>query len=155
MKYLSRFMRGAALLFAFTAFQAFADDPIETGTFNNKAIYGYDTVAYFTQDKAVKGSKEFMTEWMGAEWYFSSQEHLDLFVGSPEKYAPQFGGYCAYAMSDGRLVGVDEEAFTILDGKLYLNYSKSVMKEWRTNTEQFIPEATEWYPKLVDLPSAN
>ncbi|MBT0586798.1 YHS domain-containing (seleno)protein [Alteromonas oceanisediminis] len=130
-----------------------ADDPIETGTFNNKAIYGYDTVAYFTQDKAVEGSDEFMTSWRGADWYFSSQEHMDLFVGNPTQYAPQYGGYCAYAMSDGRLVGVDEEAFTILDGKLYLNYSKSVMKEWRTNTAQFIQEADQHYPKLVDLPA--
>jgi hypothetical protein len=93
--------------------------------------------------------------WRGAEWYFSSQEHLDMFTADPEKFAPQYGGYCAYAMSDGRLVGVDEEAFTILDGKLYLNYSKSVMKEWRTNTTQFIAEGDDWYPKLVDLPAGE
>lgn len=129
-----------------------ANPPIETGTFNNKAIYGYDTVAYFTQNKAVKGSKRIKTEWQGAEWYFASQEHLAMFLESPDKYAPQYGGYCAYAMSDGRLVGIDEDAFTIVDGKLYLNYSKSVMKEWRSNQSQFIGEADEWYPKLVDAP---
>ena len=156
MKMLSNFIRSAFAVFALVvSAHALADDPIETGTFNNKAIYGYDTVAYFTQDKAVKGSEDFMTMWRGAEWYFSSQEHLDIFTADPEKFAPQYGGYCAYAMSDGRLVGVDEEAFTILDGKLYLNYSKSVMKEWRTNTTQFIAEGDDWYPKLVDLPAGE
>ena len=130
---------------------ALAADPIETGTFNNKAIYGYDTVAYFTQNKAVKGDKKISTQWRGADWFFSSAEHKAMFVADPEKYAPQYGGYCAYAMSDGRLVGIDEDAFTILDGKLYLNYSMSVMNEWRTNTDLFIKEADAEYPKLVDL----
>lgn len=129
----------------------FAADPIETGTFNNKAIYGYDTVAYFTQNEAVKGDKKIKTEWRGADWYFSSEANRDMFIADPEKYAPQYGGYCAYAMSDGRLVGVDVDAFTILDGKLYLNYSQSVMKEWRSNTVQFIEEADGHYPTLVDL----
>ena len=134
-----------------TSFNAFADDPIETGTFNNYAIYGYDTVAYWTENKAVKGNKKITTEWRGAEWHFSSEQNRDLFVANPEKYAPQYGGYCAYAMSDGRLVGVDEDAFTIVDDKLYLNYSKSVMKEWRSNQAQFISEADAQYPTLVDL----
>lgn len=148
MKFLKSIFISIALL---VSANAFAADPIETGTFNNNAIYGYDTVAYFTQNKAVKGNKKITTEWRGALWHFSSEEHKAMFVAEPEKYAPQYGGYCAYAMSDGRLVGIDEDAFTILDGKLYLNYSKSVMKEWRTNTELFIKEADAEYPKQVDL----
>lgn len=155
MKAAIKLFKAIAILSLFSVSSAFADAPIETGTFNNKAIYGYDTVAYFTQEKAVKGNKKFTTEYLGADWFFSSQEHLDMFVADPKKYAPQYGGYCAYAMSDGRLVGVDEEAFTLLDGKLYLNYSKSVMKEWRSNKAQFIDEANGWYPKLVDLPASN
>lgn len=155
MKAAIKLFKAIVILSLFSVSSAFADDPIETGTFNNKAIYGYDTVAYFTQEKAVKGNKKFTTEYLGADWFFSSQEHLDMFVADPKKYAPQYGGYCAYAMSDGRLVGVDEEAFTLLDGKLYLNYSKSVMKEWRSNKAQFIDEANGWYPKLVDLPASN
>lgn len=153
MKAAIQLLKTIAMLSVLVASSAFADDPIETGTFNNKAIYGYDTVAYFTQEKAVKGNKKFITQYLGADWYFSSQKHLDMFTNNPEKYAPQYGGYCAYAMSDGRLVGVDEEAFTLLDGKLYLNYSKSVMKEWRSDKAQFIEEANGWYPKLVDLPA--
>lgn len=148
MKFFKSIFISLALLLSANALAA---DPIETGTFNNNAIYGYDTVAYFTQNKAVKGDKKITTEWRGAIWHFSTEEHKAMFVGEPEKYAPQYGGYCAYAMSDGRLVGIDEDAFTILDGKLYLNYSKSVMKEWRTNTELFIKEADAEYPNQVDL----
>lgn len=148
MKFLKSIFISLALL---VSANALAADPIETGTFNNKAIYGYDTVAYFTQNKAVKGDKKISTQWRGADWFFSSAEHKAMFLAGPEKYAPQYGGYCAYAMSDGRLVGIDEDAFTILDGKLYLNYSMSVMNEWRTNTDLFIKEADAEYPKLVDL----
>ena len=148
MKFLKSISISLALL---VSANALAADPIETGTFNNKAIYGYHTVAYFTQNKAVKGDKKISTQWRGADWFFSSAEHKAMFVADPEKYAPQYGGYCAYAMSDGRLVGIDEDAFTILDGKLYLNYSMSVMNEWRTNTDLFIKEADAEYPKLVDL----
>ena len=132
-----------------------AKKPIKTGIFNNKAIYGYDPVAYFTADKAVKGNQEFTTIWRGAEWYFSSQGHRDLFIAEPLKYAPQYGGYCAYAMREGRFVSIDKEAFTIIEGKLYLNYSKSVMNEWRTNANQFITKADNWYPKRVDLPTTD
>ena len=148
MKNLTRLI---AAIFALITVQAFAADPIETGTFNNKAIYGYDTVAYFTENKAVKGDKKIIHNWRGADWHFSSEENKALFVAAPEKYAPQYGGYCAYAMSDGRLVGIDEDAFTLHNGKLYLNYSKSVMKEWRSNMEQFIKEADALYPTKVDL----
>ena len=147
-----KFVKFAAVIFSFFwASASFAADPIETGTFNNNAIYGYDTVAYFTEGKAVKGNKKITHEWRGALWHFANEEHKALFVGNPEKYAPQYGGYCAYAMSDGRLVGIDEDAFTIIDGKLYLNYSMSVMKEWRSNMEQFIKEADGHYPNLVHL----
>jgi len=132
---------------------ALAVDPIETGTFNNHAIYGYDTVAYFTDNKAVKGKKTINYAWRGADWHFSSAEHRELFITDPEKYSPQYGGYCAYAMSDGRLVGIDEDAFTIHAGKLYLNYSNSVMKEWREEMTKFIAEADTNYSTLVDLPA--
>lgn len=148
MKIVARFF---VTLFVLFTLPAWANPPIETGTFNNLAIYGYDTVAYFTENKAVKGNKKISFEWRGAEWRFSSEENKAMFSADPEKYAPQYGGYCAYAMSDGRLVGIDEDAFTIHEGKLYLNYSKSVMKEWRSNMEQFIKEADALYPTKVDL----
>ena len=142
-----------SLLVLSFSFSALAEDPIETGSFNNNAIYGYDTVAYFTENKAVKGDKTINHEWRGADWHFSSTEHRDLFIAEPEKYAPQYGGHCAFAMSDGRLAGIDEDAFTLHEGKLYLNYNKNVMKEWRKQMVKFISEADALYPTLVDLPA--
>ena len=128
-----------------------ANDPIETGTFNNKAIYGYDTVAYFTQSQAIKGSEQHVTSWRGADWYFSSAEHKSLFDNNPEAYAPQYGGYCAYAMSRGRFVGIDEDAWTIYDNKLYLNYSKGVRDDWLEQREKFIRDADIQYHEKVDF----
>jgi len=144
------FMRGtakAAALFIILSFShfAFAQDPIETGFFNNKAIYGYDTVAYFTQSKALKGSDHYTMSWRGADWFFSSQAHLDLFKNDPTKYAPQYGGYCAYAMATGDFVGIDEDAFVIDEGKLYLNYSTSVQEKWLANKTQYIEQADAQY----------
>ena len=131
----------------------FAQDPIETGFFNNKAIYGYDTVAYFTLNKAVKGDEAFTTQWRGADWYFSSQAHLDLFESEPVKYAPQYGGYCAYAMAKGDFVGIDEDAFVIDNGKLYLNYSASVQQKWLANKAQYIEQADAHYS--MQYPTSN
>ncbi|GAB2693718.1 YHS domain-containing (seleno)protein [Aliiglaciecola aliphaticivorans] len=142
------------LIFAITSLfitTAKASDPIETGFFNNHAIYGYDTVAYFTQNKPVKGNKQITYDWRGAQWHFSTEEHKAMFVANPEKYAPQYGGYCAYAMADGNLVGIDENAFTIVGEKLYLNYSISVMEKWLQNRDEYIRKADEQYPLVVEF----
>lgn len=141
----------AVIALLLTSLSAFANPPIETGTFNNKAIYGYDPMGYWNDNKAVKGKKEYTYFWRGAKWFFASQENLNIFKSNPEKWAPQYGGYCAYAMSDNRLVGIDEDAFTIYKDKLYLNYSMSVSREWNSNKDQFIAEADGFYPKKVDL----
>lgn len=87
------------------------------------AIKGYDTVAYFTDGKAVKGSEEFEYEWLEARWRFASAEHRDLFAADPERYAPQYGGFCADAMAFGDTVAGNPEAWAIIEGKLYLNYA--------------------------------
>src|SRR5262245_30541019 len=88
------------------------------------AIRGYDTVGYFTDAKAVKGSDAFSYEWLGATWHFASAEHRDLFAADPVKYAPQYGGYCSGAMVDGFTANANPEAWRIVDGKLYLNASQ-------------------------------
>ena len=146
-------MRKVLLVFIttllFSAF-SFAEDPIETGTFNNKAIYGYDPVAYFKVNKAVKGKESISHEYKGAVWFFSTEVNKALFVSDPDRWAPQYGGYCAYAMSKGRFVGVDEEAFTIYKGKLYLNYSKSVREDWAEDKDGFIQLADVEYPANID-----
>ena len=138
-----------SLLFALVSFQALALDPTYTSLFSSKAIKGYDTVAYFTEGKPVEGKSEFTTEYKEATWLFSSQENLDLFLANPEKYAPQYGGYCAYAVSQGQTASIKPELFTIHEGKLYLNYSESINDRWLKNKEEFIVDADQNWPKLL------
>ena len=95
-----------------------------------KAIRGYDPVAYFTQHKPVEGSAGFTHQWMGAKWRFVNAANRDAFAKTPAKYAPQYGGYCAWAVSQGYTASTDPEAWKIVNGKLYLNYSKSVQQQW-------------------------
>ena len=140
------------LLLMFFGATAMANEPIETGTFNNKAIYGYDTVGYWKQNKAVKGSEDHVVTWRGAEWYFASAENKALFEADPEKYAPQYGGYCAFGMANDKLVSIDEDAFKIYKGKLYLNYNQRVAKRFEEDIDYFIAEADKIYPQKVDLP---
>ena len=94
------------------------------------AIKGYDTVAYFKLGKAVKGSESFSSPWHGMTWHFSSSEHRDLFAANPEQYAPQYDGYCAWAMTESRLAITDPEVWKIVDGKLYLNCSQAAYEKW-------------------------
>jgi YHS domain-containing protein len=112
------------------------------------AIKGYDAVAYFEQSQAVKGSPSFVYQWNGAKWFFATQAHRDAFAKEPEHYAPQYGGYCAFGMSQGHAVPVDPEAWKIVDGKLYLNYNKDIQKEWFKDIPGHIKEADENWPKL-------
>ena len=128
---------------------ALALDPIYTSFFSNVAIKGYDTVAYFTENKAVKGSKDFVTEHKGATWHFSSQENLDLFLSEPEKYEPQYGGYCAYAVAQNTTASIKPELFTIVDDKLYLNYNAKINDQWQSNKEEFIQQADSNWPALL------
>lgn len=119
---------------------------IESG----KAIRGYDPVAYFTAGKPVKGNENFKFSWNHADWYFSSQQNLDLFKSNPEKYAPQYGGYCAYGLSDGHKAPTDNNAWTIVNDKLYLNYSLDVKKEWSKNQKERIEKADKNWPDIKD-----
>src|SRR5262245_28023930 len=102
-----------------------AVDPINKNLVGT-ALKGYDAVAYFKESKPVKGKSEYRHDWMGAKWYFASAANRDEFAKDPEKYAPQFGGYCAWAVGHGYTANIDPEAWKIMDGKLYLNYSKDV-----------------------------
>lgn len=109
------------------------------------AILGYDTVAYFTEDRAVEGSAEFEHPWQGARWLFSSEDHRDLFASDPARYAPQYGGNCAGAMARGRVARVDPEAWVIVDDKLYLNYDKRYREEFVEDAGVQIARAdAEW-----------
>lgn len=140
----------SVLAFLMLSVPAWAVSPINTGLFGNKAIKGYDPVAYFTQGKPVKGTKEFTTKWMQAAWMFASADHQKLFDANPEQYAPQFGGYCAWAVSQNATAGIDPAAWKIVDGKLYLNYSRKIQKKWEENRETLIQDANRYWPGLQD-----
>lgn len=114
------------------------------------AINGYDPVAYFTEGKAVKGSEQHSFDWDGATFRFSSAENRQLFVDAPPKYAPQYGGYCAFAVSKGAVASTEPEAWTIVDGKLYLNYSLDVRERWREDTPGNINAADKNWPGVLN-----
>ncbi len=133
-----------------SAGQAYAADPIYTGVFSNKAASGFDVVAYFTQGKAIKGKRTHKAEYLGADWHFASADHLALFQAEPQKYAPQYGGYCAWAVAQGNLASSEPEQWTIVDGKLYLNYNKSVNEKWSKDIPTFITTADQNWPSVLD-----
>lgn len=112
------------------------------------AIRGYDPVAYFRDGKPVRGVPQFATQWMGATWQFANASNRDAFQQAPEKYAPQFGGYCAWAVGHNYTASTDPEAWKIVDGKLYLNYSKDVQKKWEQDQAKWITEAGKNWPEL-------
>ncbi|HUU51752.1 MAG TPA: YHS domain-containing (seleno)protein [Candidatus Heimdallarchaeota archaeon] len=113
------------------------------------AIKGYDPVAYFTEGEPVKGSAEFQHEWNSAIWHFSSAEHRDMFKAEPEKYAPQYGGYCAYAVSQGKTANIDPDAWKIVDGKLYLNLNKRIHRKWEKDILGYIKKADKNWPGVL------
>jgi hypothetical protein len=125
-----------------------AEKPVNT-TWTGVAIKGHDPVAYFTEAKPVEGSDKFEFSWMGAKWRFASAANRDLFAGAPEKYAPQFGGYCAWAVSRGYTAGIDPAAWKIVEGRLYLNYSLKVQKQWEEDVPGNIGKAEKNWPELL------
>ena len=138
----------ATLLLASTGYAA-ALDPVWSN-WRGLAVAGYDPVAYFTDGKAVEGSSDFTAEWKGATWRFASAAHRDQFKAEPEKYAPQYGGYCAYGMTVGQKVPVDPAAWSIVEGRLYLNNSLKVREAWSQDPAGNIGKADAAWPKVRD-----
>ena len=127
-----------------------ADAPIYTGTFSNTALSGYDTVAYFETGAAAKGSKQHSTEYMGARWLFSSADHLNKFKANPAFYAPQFGGYCAWAVAHNNTAKGDPLQWTLYKDKLYLNYDASIKALWRADKDAKIAAAEANWPAVLE-----
>jgi hypothetical protein len=163
---MKRLVRGSAsgALFAVAAIAgagtAFADESVNTGYFGGVAIMGYDTVAYFTDGRAVKGSQEFSYDWLGTPWHFANKQHQEMFMSDPVKYAPQYGGYCAgeVAASGSVTINVDPEAFKIIDGKLYLIYDTGNADAFADSAGDAVPKADANWPVIkaeleVDQPS--
>lgn len=120
----------------------FAEDSI--------AIRGADPVAYFTEARYVSGSADYVYEWGDATWQFASIENRDLFADNPEQYAPQYGGFCAWAVAEGYTAPVDPEAWEIVDGKLYLNYDARIQRRWQRDIPGNIARANENWPEIIN-----
>ena len=122
------------------------------GTFFEKegaAIKGYDPVAYFAENKPVRGLPAYQAEYKGSTFRFASQANRDAFNADPARYAPQYGGFCAYGTASGYKAAVDPTAFTVVDGKLYLNYNADVQKRWTKDIPGFISKADKNWPEVV------
>lgn len=120
----------------------------EIFTVNGKAMKGYDVVAFFNVSQPVKGDERFSLVWKEATWLFSSKENLEEFKNNPEKFAPQYGGYCAYGMSNGYKAPTATETWKILDNKLYFNYNLKVQELWNKDQKGYIQKADGNWEKV-------
>lgn len=129
---------------------AWADKPpIWTSIGTNVAIRGYDPVAYFTVGRPTQGVASFKANYQGAEFRFANAGNRAAFIANPARYAPQYGGYCAWAVSQGSTAGIDPNAWSIVDGKLYLNYNASIQSRWQGNRANFIVSADRNWPSVL------
>jgi YHS domain-containing protein len=126
-----------------------ADQPAWYLSSQTLALSGYDAVAYFTESKAVPGKAEFEHAWNGARWRFASAANRDRFAAAPETYAPQFGGYCAWAVSRGYTASGDPNAWSVVGGKLYLNYSMKVRAQWEQDVPGNIAKGVANWPSVL------
>ncbi|MEM8979615.1 MAG: YHS domain-containing (seleno)protein [Pseudomonadota bacterium] len=116
---------------------------------NGLAIRGYDPVAYFTEAKPVEGKAEFTAQYEGATWRFASAANRDAFVADPAAFAPQYGGYCAYAVSKGSTASTSPNAWRVHDGKLYLNFNKAVRSIWSRDIPGNVMKADANWPSVL------
>ncbi len=144
-----RLILATALIF--TSNMAFAtEDEIYTKLFSSLGAGGYDVVAYFSAAKPVEGSDNFSTAYKDADWNFSSQANLDEFKSNPDKYVPQYGGYCAWAVAQGELYSGDPLQWTVLNDKLYLNYDAEVQVRWTADSDNLIVKADTQWPNILN-----
>lgn len=137
----------ALATFVFTSLSAAAAGAV----FNDSglAIRGYDPVAYFTQQQAVPGKSGITYEWQGVTWQFASAANRQQFIAKPERYAPQYGGYCAYAASSNAIAPTDPQAWSVHNDKLYLNFSTSVRTRWKQDIPGHVERADNNWPGLM------
>jgi YHS domain-containing protein len=143
---------GLACTFGFAATTAAEAAKPETFTarFSNLAADGYDVVAYFSEATPVKGSSTFKADYKGAEWRFSSAENLERFKANPAAYAPQYGGYCAWAVAQGYTAPGNPKNWAVVDGRLYLNYNDKVQADWLKDVPGFIRQADANWPSVLE-----
>ena len=138
-----------AFFILFTGSVFAAEDPVFTGR-GNFAINGYDSVAYHLEMKPVKGKSDFTAEWNGATWRFKNAENRDVFQSDPERWAPKYGGYCAWAVSNNYTAKTEPEAWSIVDDRLYLNFSLRVRKTWSKDIPRNIERGDANWPAVLN-----
>lgn len=147
-------LSGSGIVVLFAAAFGFpaiaAKDEIYTGLVSGVAAGGYDVVAYFSEKKAVRGSKGITAEHGGVIWWFATNANREAFVADPERYAPQYGGYCAWAVANGYTAKGDPNAWSVVDGKLYLNYSESVRQQWSKDIAGNISKGNANWPDVLN-----
>ncbi len=143
----------AVLLLVSTAFSFAADETQQDA--NGVILSGHDTVAYFTENKAVKGYAGISAVHDGAIYHFSSEGNRDLFKANPSKYAPQYGGFCAYGAAIGAKFPIDPTVFAVVDNKLYVNNSANVSKLWTAKQSKAITLADEKWSKIRATPTSD
>ena len=132
------------------AVPAYADQsPVYTGLLSRVAVGGYDPVAYFTDGRPVRGATAFRINHQGYEYRFASAEHLAAFRANPSRYLPQYGGYCAWAVSQGYTASGDPNHWRIVDGKLYLNYNAEIQTRWEGDIPGHIRNANSNWPAVL------
>lgn len=122
---------------------------VHTGLFDNLAVGGYDPVAYFTDGRPVRGNARFRMNWQGAEFRFASAAHLAAFRADPVRYAPRYGGYCAWAVAQGYTAAGDPNVWRIVDGRLYLNYDAEIGRLWARDIPGFIAAGDRNWPRVL------
>ncbi|KAA3624927.1 MAG: hypothetical protein DWQ08_09830 [Proteobacteria bacterium] len=153
-KHIRKWQTLVTMVFALPAL-VFAAGPEVNVDSNGVAIHGHDPVAYFEQGAAVKGVPEYRHEFQGAVYHFSGAKSRDTFAANPEKYVPEFGGYCAMGTVMGKKLDVDPNSWRIVDGKLYLNVNADVQKRWLSDVEKHIAQAEAKWPELRNIPASQ
>jgi YHS domain-containing protein len=152
-KLLQRIVLGLILAGAVIHGLARAESPMVNTDDQGRAIKGYDAVSYFTEGAPREGNPEISLDWMGATWLFATPEHREAFKADPERYAPQFGGYCAYAVAKGNPAQADPRIWAIVDEKLYLNLAPGVQEKWEADRTALIAGARNNWPEVLKGPA--
>lgn len=143
----SRLFLVAFVLFSGPVFAA--EDEIYTSFLSSAGAGGYDVVAYFTEEQPVEGDSKWSHEYKDAQWYFSSQANLEQFIAAPDKYVPQYGGYCAWAVAQNELASGDPLLWSVVDDRLYLNYNADVQAQWDAARDALIKTADNYWPAVL------
>lgn len=123
---------------------------IYTSFFSSIAIGGYDAVAYFSQNKPVKGNAKYKTKYKGVVWHFSNAENLSKFKQNSKKYAPQYGGYCAWAVAKNKTAKGDPLQWSIYEDKLYLNYDQRIKSKWSADKKNLVEKGDKNFPRVLE-----